>query len=132
VLTYIRKDINLISYELETEKLVNLMSILQTCGFAAHQSLFVSKVESKNRPQNGKNTIKFYVKIERTSHFEKEFLREDAYLSKKSKLDHLKIGYQETNIQEISALNDTLMDLGDDFYDMVETTSKSFQDLENF
>jgi hypothetical protein len=132
VFTYIRRDINLISYELETEKLVNLMSILQTCGFAVHQSLFVSKVESKNRPQNGKNTIKFYVKIERTPQFEKEFLREEVYLSKKLRLEDLKIGYQESYVQEISDLNDTLMDLGDDFYDMVETTSKSFQDLENF
>jgi hypothetical protein len=139
VLTYIRKDIQMISYELDVEKLINLMSILQTCGFAIHQSLYVSKVESKCRPKDGKNTIKFYVKIERTAQFEKEFLREEIYHSKKLKLDNLKIDYQEScveeivqksSVQETSALNDTLTDLGDDFYDMVETTSKSFQDLE--
>jgi hypothetical protein len=57
------------------------------------------------------------------------------------KLDDLKIGYQETTVQEKivcqkstvvenSGLDDTLMDLGDSFYDMV--SAKSFQDLENF
>ena len=91
--TYIRKDINLISYELDTEKLINLMSILQTCGFASHQSIYVSKVESKNRPNEGKNTVKFYCKIERTPQFEKEFLSEKVYDSKKKNMDVLKTVY---------------------------------------
>lgn len=67
VLTYIRKDINLIAYELDTEKLITLMSILSTCNIASHSSIFVSKVESRSRPQDGKNTVKFFVRIERTS-----------------------------------------------------------------
>jgi hypothetical protein len=62
---YHRRDINLIAFDTEVENLINLVGVLDTCGFAKPVSVFVTKVTSKAKPYEGKNTSKFFVKVER-------------------------------------------------------------------
>ena len=67
--------------------MINLVSVLETCGFASHKFMMVTKVESHSKPLDGKNTVKFEVRIEKTSNFSKEFLREEYYNTKKESLN---------------------------------------------
>ena len=67
---------------------MNLVSILSTCGFATHQSIFVTKM-SKG--------VKFFVKIERSPGFEQEFLSEAEFELRKVKMVEQGIEFQESS-----------------------------------
>jgi hypothetical protein len=109
-----------VAYDNDVESLINLVGILNTCGFAKPQSVFVTKVMSKAKPAEGKNTSKFFVKVERSAGFEKEFLSEEAYKRCKARLQANSISFSESAAKAEVGL--------DDSYDLVAQE----KDLENF